>query len=96
MVVVLGELLCILDVYTGGQMPKRITKQVFDEIDRLLVLGGHTHTEIAATVGVESSLVSTIARGRHHYQLYSATISCRPRYLHRGESPSRCDRNCRR
>jgi hypothetical protein len=62
-------------------MPKPISKTVFMEIERLLKLGGHSYTEIAATVGVEPSLVSTIARGRHHYQLYSAKISRRPRYL---------------
>jgi hypothetical protein len=62
-------------------MPKRITKQVFEEIDRLLELGGRPHTEIAATVGVVPTLVDTIARGRHHYQLYSAPVSSRPRYL---------------
>jgi hypothetical protein len=74
-------------------MPKRITKQVFEEIERLLELGGRAHTEIAATVGVEASLVSTIARGRHHYQLYSATISRRPRYLPTpGEIEAECVR----
>jgi hypothetical protein len=62
-------------------MPKRITKQVFEEIDRLLELGGRTHVEIAAMVGVVPTLVDTIARGRHHYQLYSAPRSNRPTYL---------------
>jgi hypothetical protein len=65
----------------GRRMPKSITKTVFLEIEKLLKLGGHSHIEIAATVGVESSLVSTIARGRHDYQLYSAPISSRPKYL---------------
>jgi hypothetical protein len=74
-------------------MPKRIKKQVFDEIDRLLELGGRTHTEIAAMVGVVPTLVDTIARGRHHYQLYSATISRRPRYLPTpGEIEAECVR----
>jgi hypothetical protein len=62
-------------------MPKRIKRQVFDEIDRLLELGGRTHTEIAAMVGVVPTLVDTIARGRHHYQLYSPPRSSRPTYL---------------
>jgi hypothetical protein len=62
-------------------MPKRITKQVFEEIDRLLELGGHTNVEIAATVGVGPSLVNTIVKGKHHYQLYSPPRSSRPKYL---------------
>ena len=61
-------------------MPKTIFKTVFLEIERLLELGGHSYTEIAATVGVEPSLVGTIARGKHHYQV-SAQRSRQPNYL---------------
>jgi hypothetical protein len=62
-------------------MPKRITKQVFDEIERLLELGGRTYVEIAAKVGVEAALVSSIASGKHRYQAHSAPVSRRPIYL---------------
>jgi hypothetical protein len=61
-------------------MPKPISKQLFDEIERLLELGGRTHTEIAASVGVTPTLVDTIARGKHHYQV-SAQRSRQPNYL---------------
>jgi hypothetical protein len=74
-------------------MPKRITEQVFEEIERLLELGGRTHTEIAAMVGVVPTLVDTIARGRHHYQVYSAPISRRPTYL---PTPGEIEAECAR
>jgi hypothetical protein len=74
-------------------MPKRITKKVFDEIERLLELGGRTHTEVAATVGVGPTLVETIARDKHHYQLYSGPISCRPTYL---PTPGEIETECAR
>ena len=74
-------------------MPRRITKEVFEEIERLLELGGHTHTEIAASVGVVPSLVDTISRGRHHYQVYSAPRSSRPTYL---PTPEQIEFECAR
>jgi hypothetical protein len=82
MAVLLRLVSCVLDVFTGGRpMPARITKKVFEEIERLLKFGVHTYTEISATVGVERSLVSTIAKGKHYYQVYSAPRSNRPKYL---------------
>jgi hypothetical protein len=74
-------------------MPKRITMKVFEEIERLLKLGAHTYTEIAATVGVEQSLVCTIAKGKHHYQVYSAPRSSRPTYL---PTPEQIESECAR
>ena len=74
-------------------MPRRITKKVFEEIELLLELGRHTYTEIAATVGVEQSLVCTVAKGKHHYQVYSAPRSSRPTYL---PTPEKIESECAR
>ena len=53
-------------------MPKLISKRTFRTIERMLETGDRSYAEIAATVGVEQSLVSTIARGKHYYQFDSA------------------------
>jgi hypothetical protein len=62
-------------------MPKSITKTVFLGIEKLLKLGGHSHIDIAATVGVDPSLVSVIANGKHHYQAHSTSIIRQPTYV---------------
>jgi hypothetical protein len=66
---------------------------VFDEIERLLKSGDHTYIEIAATVGVEQSLVCTIAKGKHYYQVYSAPRDGQPTYL---PTPEQIDSECAR
>lgn len=49
-------------------MPELISKRTFRTIEWMLETGDRSYTEIAAMVGVEQSLVSTIAKGKHYYQ----------------------------
>ena len=74
-------------------MPKLIPKQVFEEIERLLQLGGHSHIEIAASVGVDPSLVSSIANGKHHYQAHSGSMSRQPTFM---PTPEEIEAECAR
>ena len=53
-------------------MPKLISKRTFRTIERMLETGDRSYAEIAATVGVEQSLVWRIAKGKHYYQCDSA------------------------
>ncbi len=53
-------------------MPKLISKRTFRRIELMFETGGRSYTEIAATVGVDLSLVRKIAEGKHYYQCDSA------------------------
>ena len=48
-------------------MPKLISEKTFQTIEIMLEAGGQSYADIAEAVGVEQSLVCTIARGKHSY-----------------------------
>jgi len=53
-------------------MPKLISEKTFHTIELMLKTGDWSHAEIAATVGVNLSVVRKIAEGKHYYQCDSA------------------------
>ena len=72
-------------------MPKLISEKTFHTIELMLKTGGRSYTEIAAAVGVEQSLVCTIARGKHSYQCDSAKRGGLPNYL---PTPEQIESEC--